>query len=470
MSIRLLAGDCRDVLATLPANSVQCVVTSPPYYGLRDYGTATWSGGDAGCNHAPTGTDRGARDELPKPPAGWAERAQGYANGRYCTRCGARRIDAQLGLESSPDAYIATMVGVFREVRRVLRDDGTCWVNMGDSYAGGYSGRAADGTYYIPKTARSGDGHVGDPFWSYQGVTPTRTVPGLKPKDLLMMPARLALALQADGWWLRSDIIWHKPNPMPESCRDRPTSAHEHVFLLTKRARYFYDSAAIAEPATNGERFHGAYDGGGPNERTSVSNGRDRLSNTTATRSCRNVWTIATHAYPQAHFATFPPELAERCIKAGTSERGCCAQCGAPWVREVASTGVTNDRDRSNKCDWIEGVTEGGNASGIRSLSGATYKPQRGPTGTWLPSCACDAGEPVPCTVLDPFAGAGTTLLVADRLQRHAIGIDLNVAYTQMAMERVRADAPLFVDINAGPVPEHPVETQIADLFAEAAE
>jgi DNA modification methylase len=366
------------------------------------------------------------------------------------------------------------MVAVFREVRRVLRPDGTCWVNMGDSYASGV-GMARDQPYqrHAPqksglwKGTRSEKRDIGN-----NGVV--KDGAGLKPKDLLLMPARLALALQADGWWVRSDIIWHKPNPMPESVTDRPTSAHEHVFLITKSNRYYYDADAVREEQSEGtiERFG---NGGAPRKPGIKQGGSDRktLSFDESTpeailpngRSCRNVWTIATAPYSQAHFATYPPALAERCIKAGTSERGCCSQCGKPWQRITErSVAFTSGSGKAGN------VPDGKHAGAAQALSGE-YDIRMGPsvastTTGWR--AGCDHGAPVvPCTVLDPFAGAGTTLLVADRLQRDAIGVELNVAYTEMAMERVRADAPLLHEM--GPVPEHPVETEIADLFAEAA-
>ena len=213
-----------------------------------------------------------------------------------------------------------------------MRPDATCWVNMGDSYAGNTE---SNGRSHNVNAGASGNrAGAGE---RKQGIRV-----GAKPKDLLMMPARLALALQADGWWLRSDIIWHKPNPMPESVTDRPTSAHEHVFLLTKSARYFYDADAVREPQTEGtiERFA---NGNAPRKPGIKQGGSDRktASFDASTpdailpngRNLRNVWTIATAPYSEAHFATFPPALAERCIKAGTSERGCCSQCGKPWVR-----------------------------------------------------------------------------------------------------------------------------------------
>ena len=290
-----------------------------------------------------------------------------------------------MGLEATPDEYIAAMVAVFREVRRVLRPDGTCWVNMGDSYATSSAERLATQSGAAQRPCRDNT------------TLPPKAVPqGLKPKDLLLMPARLALALQADGWWVRSDIIWAKPNPMPESVTDRPTSAHEHVFLLTRSARYYYDAEAVREEAIN-EGHVVSYDGtqkntGHQNRTYPGCKPRDIL---VSGRNLRNVWSLATEAFPGAHFATYPTELAARCVKAGT-------------------------------------------------------KP----------------GD----MILDPFAGAGTTLLVADRLQRHAIGIELNADYAAMAEARIASDSPLFVDYGDAPVPEPPEDARMADLFAWAAD
>lgn len=330
MSTRILTGDCREVLKTLPDASVHCCVTSPPYFGLRDYGVA-----------------------------------------------------GQIGLEPTPDEFVAELVAVFQEVRRVLRDDGTLWLNLGDSYSG-----------HNPTGFRPGNETKNGGASNKNGVG---RIDGLKPKDLIGIPWRVAFALQADGWYLRSDIIWHKPNPMPESVTDRPTSAHEHIFLLSKSARYFYDSEAVKEAAVAadlGEMDGGsqrARDGsnanGGRNYRTDKQRGHGRrhagfngrwdampkAEQQALGRNLRNVWTVATQPYSDAHFATFPPALIEPCIKAGC------------------------------------------------------------PTGG---------------VVLDPFGGAGTTGMVADRLGRNAILIELNPAYAAMTSNRIEDDAGMFATVN----------------------
>lgn len=315
MTVTVIEGDSRAVLATLPEASVQCCVTSPPYFGLRDYGHA-----------------------------------------------------GQIGLESTPDAYVAELVALFREVRRVLMDDGTLWLNLGDSYYNYRPGSYDDNRGHSFGASRE-DGKRGmpsDPSTNKRGTV----INGLKEKDLIGIPWRVAFALQADGWYLRSDIIWHKPNPMPESVTDRPTKAHEYVFLLTKSARYYYDAAAIAEEGVDPNRQRNDRIGGanGHTVRHSVGG----VMGATVKRNARTVWAITTQPFSGAHFATMPPELAERCIRAG-SRRG-------------------------------------------------------------------DA-------VLDPFGGAGTTGLVADRLGRYATLIELNPAYAELARQRITGDSPLFAEL-----------------------
>jgi DNA modification methylase len=326
--LQILTGDCRDILPTLPAESVQCCVTSPPYWGLRDYGTAQWEGGEAGCDHRVDRTNNrkmmNGRGEPSNSCLSWTERDATPTNGD-CPKCGARRIDSQLGLEATPEEYIANMVAVFREVWRVLRDDGTLWVNLGDSYAQGASTRGLRGEEETKEKAifrQNGQHHGG---WETRAYRAANTaVSGLKPKDLCMMPARLAMALQADGWYLRSEIVWHKPNPMPESVTDRPTKAHEMIYLLAKQERYFYDAEAIREPAEYGFCEGGFRGNGQYNNNLSFNNSSDIKCGTITRgnggyRNKRSVWTIATQPYAQAHFATFPEEIPKLCILAGSN-------------------------------------------------------------------------------------------------------------------------------------------------------
>ena len=263
----------------------------------------------------------------------------------------------------------------------------------------------------------------------------------LKEKDLIGMPWRLAFALQADGWYLRSDIIWHKPNPMPESVTDRPTKSHEYVFLLSKSARYYYDAEAIKEPGAESDRER-ADQIGGANGHT-VRHSPGSIMGSSPTRNRRTVWTIATQPFPEAHFATFPEALVEPCIRAGTSERGCCPECGAPWVRVV---------ERSKT--FQSGSGKSGNPiAGKQDLSASdtnsTPDVRMGPvvhteTTGWRPTCD-HGGEPVPCVVMDPFGGAGTVGLVAAKLGREYLLIELKPEYVEMSERRVRDEMPLFV-------------------------
>lgn len=269
-------GDCLQSLRAIPEQSVHCCVTSPPYFGLRDYG-----------------------------------------------------VDGQIGLEQTPDQYIAKLVEVFREVRRVLADDGTLWLNIGDSYAA--NGRSGLNTGWAERTKEyAGGGHRAEPS-RHRGEK--RVPDGLKQKDLIGIPWMLAFALRSDGWYLRQDIIWHKPNPMPESVRDRCTKAHEYIFLLSKSEKYYFDSEAIKEPAVGGlpgnkkHKHQQAYEAGDDRLRTKAGL-TDYCARVAAdpslaeTRNRRSVWTVATQPYKGAHFATFPPALIKPCILAGCPAGG----------------------------------------------------------------------------------------------------------------------------------------------------
>jgi DNA modification methylase len=299
-------GDCLDVLKTLPSESVNCCITSPPYYGLRDYGTAIYEGGNIDCEHSISGWSDNLKPDCDRPERDGTKR-------QFCLKCGAKRIDDQIGLEESPEIYVEKMVAVFREVKRILRDDGTVWLNLGDSYCG--SGGA--GNQF---------GQLDSGLKKYKQAGTPKEI-GLKPKDLIGIPWRVAFALQADGWYLRQDIIWHKPNPMPESVTDRCTKAHEYIFLMSKNPNYYLDNKAIQEPCTTQEGRPSAivrdrvY---GYNSKQAAL-GRARGGEETpepATRNKRSVWSVTVKPYKEAHFATFPKELIEPCVLAGCPKDG----------------------------------------------------------------------------------------------------------------------------------------------------
>jgi DNA modification methylase len=309
-------GDCREIMRRWAVEGVrvQTCVTSPPYFGLRDYGTAKWEGGDPACQHV------GIEARTVSGGAGkqYSNAGSNRVFSGNCA-CGAKRVDEQIGLEQTPDEYVAKMVEVFRCVRDVLADDGTVWLNLGDSYAGGSaSGEKRPG-------AGRADGIVDDR--AQRNRNGLGRVDGLKPKDLIGIPWRVAFALQADGWYLRQDIIWHKPNPMPESVRDRCTKAHEYIFLLSKNERYFYDVEAVKEksatpPHKPGNKLH-ENKVSGPNDRGGNSQwetSMDKVWGADGKRNRRSVWTVTTKPYKGAHFATFPPDLIEPCVLAGSQK------------------------------------------------------------------------------------------------------------------------------------------------------
>jgi hypothetical protein len=263
-----------------------------------------------------------------------------------------------------------------------------------------------------------------------------------KPKDALGIPWRVAFALQEDGWWLRSDIIWAKPNPMPESVTDRPTKSHEYIFLLTKAERYYYDAEAIAEVGAQRENFGNSGYKGDNNEGRNDNGRRDMTPR--ATRNRRSVWTVATSPYPGAHFATYPPKLVEPCILAGSSARGRCPVCGAPWERETEVSYSPTEKTRGKPGSGTFQERGAGQKSGgwndYPSLSKHTE------TLGWRPTCSHDA-EPVPCLILDPFCGSGTTGAVAVEQGRDFVGLELNPEYIALAMERLQVQPRLMGDV-----------------------
>ena len=492
-------GDLFDVLPTLPAQSVHCVVTSPPYWGLRDYG-----------------------------------------------------VEGQLGLEPTPEAYVARMVEAFAEVHRVLRDDGTLWLNMGDAYAASGKGGGGGSIDEAYGTVRVGSQHRGAPS-------------GYKPKDLVGVPWMLAFALRSWGWYLRAEIVWAKGvsfcdayagSVMPESVQDRPTRSHEQVFLLTKKPRYFYDAEAVRETALSDPHAPGNKATGRLSE-DGVSKHPDKLIGD-GSRNLRTVWTISPKPFTEAHFATFPPDLVVPCIKAGTSEKGVCAVCGAPWRRIVEKEPIPEDVRADFEAARQRSAEDHGRGDGFTTRR-PNFQRGRGPT-TWEPTCVChalgfepddfeivespmsdggaidptrltgrkglnrervenegtrpmtryeqrryaeqlkastaraemecEAGEtafahyvrtdrsgarpippdllnawidrgwlwrvdppamppapdPIPATVLDPFSGAGTVGTVCAGLHRQYLGIEINPSYIEIAKRRIAAVAPLFTD------------------------
>lgn len=308
LTAQVLVGDNRQTIKQIADKSIQTVVTSPPYFGLRDYGTGTWIGGDDNCSHR---RDTKRSDKTITGHKNF-DSMLGVGDAIYkeeCLRCGAKREDLQIGLETTPEAFIEELCKVFDEVWRVLKDDGTLWVNLGDSYAGSGKGPAGN----IGKDSDAGQAR------HLEGKHSAIVPDGLKPKDLIGIPWRFAFAMQERGWYLRQDIIWHKPNPMPESVTDRCTKSHEYIFLLTKNPRYYFDHESIKMPVKQDwgtrDRTNGKYH----NEGTGLQP-HSGLEKSYEMANKRSVWSITTSRYKDAHFATYPPELVEPCILAGSKE------------------------------------------------------------------------------------------------------------------------------------------------------
>ncbi|MFZ5632277.1 MAG: DNA-methyltransferase [Bacillota bacterium] len=315
MHYRFFLGDAKDVLSTLQAESVDCIVTSPPYWNLRDYGTATWEGGDPDCDHRVRKEPMIVTSTLGGGKSTVGHQQEGF--NCVCQRCGALRFDRQIGIEPTPELYVSRVVDVFREARRVLKSAGTFWLVIDDSYArnGGTPGGGNRELLHLEgkqhrmcKVPYGGD---------------------LKPKDLLGLPWMVAFALRADGWYLRADIIWEKPNCLPESVVDRPTRSHEYVFLFSKSERYYYDIDAIREPyaedslarVKRGRSKKHKYADGGPGNQTISRDLTNACSNPKG-RNKRTVWTVETQPFDDDHFAVYPPNLIKPCILAGCPPGG----------------------------------------------------------------------------------------------------------------------------------------------------
>ncbi len=413
---RIEHGDCREVLAGLAPGSVHVVVTSPPYWGLRDYGL---------------------------PASVWADGWEGV-----------------LGLEPTPSMYVRHLVEVFRQVRRVLHSEGTLWLNLGDTYV---SAACGDEKRHRSSTLTGGNKHrvaqrasQRDHDWQRE-----RDFEGLPTKSLVGIPWRVAFALQEDGWLLRAEIIWHKPNPMPESVNDRPSRAHEHLFLLTQEPHYYYDAYAIREAGSaktltvNTQPWKG----------TGVESAGEKVNRWMAGqggryhaegRNARTVWSIAAEPLPEAHFAAFPAELPTRCIRAGTSDKGCCPLCGRQWRRKLEALRRATRPGRHNLLD----------ASSLANRDPRRHVTQFRTVG-WEPACDCNIGcieepsNPIPATVLDPFCGSARTGVAARRLGRDFIGIDLSPEYCRMARAQIGRALEEGV---GGPVPDVPGQLLFAGM------
>lgn len=451
-------GHALDVLKQTPGDSISMCCTSPPYYGQRDYGLppVMW-GGDRNCKHewavsppAPTKTARVGSDNYAKHP-NMARTQNGKLAGQFCRLCGAWR--GCLGLEPlhdcsawargerpCPACYVCHIRTIWEQVGRVLHPSGTVFLNIGDSYSGS-GGR-------LPHHANKG---LSGSTEKGSGI-PTPVPPGLKQKDLMMMPARVAMALQADGWWLRSEISWVKANPLPESVRDRPTSATEKIYLLAKSSRYFYDADAVRTPHKDTSVSRYQYGHSPPDDPTGKVAAAARTGAFSSERmgnfvdpkgaNMRNYVMLASEAFPGAHFATFPTKIPEVAILAGTSEKGVCAKCYAPWERVTCSTSPHGSWDEERDSGEESALQRGHRITKCKDATG----PMRETVG-WQPTCECSQDEATPAMVLDPFGGAMTTALVAARLGRNSIMIELSDEYIGMGVRRLQDDMPLLNQI-----------------------
>ncbi len=480
--------NCCSTHIPLKDKSVHCVPTSPPYFGHRDYGLSPqiW-GGWAECRHVweeeerKHSQDRGGNygKGMQLTNVGTTN-TEGLVVGQFCQRCSAWR--GSLGNEPTMEMYIAHMVEIGREIWRVLKDDGIFWLNLGDSYASsGQKQLGRNDAGRRSETFSSGGGNKdgsGNP--GKQGVINIQS--GLKPKQLMGIPWRVAMDLQDDGWYLRRDVIWSKANPMPESVTDRPTTSHEYVFIFTKKARYFYDNVAVRESEAAHSGNAGTFARNGavgkhviPGQ-SAAEHRPDRGDRVPAGRNLRSVWTVATESYPGAHFATWPKKLVAPMIKASTSQRGVCGECGSQWERVIESKRVSNEKQSANNKMQSEAVfARGGNQAnkgraGDYTIKTLGYRPtctcyrtrnkkkrdRQDLTGAWLRRITRGNAPTVPAIVLDPFCGSGTTGEVARQLGSQFIGLDLSAEYlVKNALPRAEgktsaaalAELPLFAGL-----------------------
>jgi len=410
----ILQGDALTKLKELPEKSINMCMTSPPYWALRDYGTANWEGGDEKCDHK---IPDGEKD--PKNKNNTSHNVRFIRD--VCYKCGAKRIDKQLGLEPTFEQYISNLCDIFDGVKRVLRDDGTCWVNLGDTYNAGRNGGHAGGKIAFGKIENNLEAYP-----KQSGVN----VEGMSAKCLTMIPQRFAIEMINRGWILRNTIIWHKPNCMPCSAKDRFTVDFEYVFLFSKKKKYYFEQQ-LEKTITKDSNVR-------DRDTTKLNNtpGRTRMGGLTKNdydlKNKRTVWRICPKPFKEAHFAVYPEELCETPIKAGCPEF-VCKKCGMPKILEIEYSGGTIGKgwhDHSN--DMKEGMLQ--SVGGLDSQGEQPYKRE---IKGYKPTCNCNAGF-TGGIVLDPFFGAGTTGLVALKQNKNYIGIELNPEYIEIAEKRLK--------------------------------
>jgi DNA modification methylase len=458
---KIIAGHCLDTLRSLPKESVQVCVTSPPYFGLRNYGTnpQVW-GGVAGCDHSWGEEQPGQRQrwgdpetlsEKQKSNKGAADNVAALERkaGRFCQKCGA--WFGELGGESDPLLYIAHLVDVFREVRRVLRPDGVLFLNLGDSMCSNGGSHTTHGKNTALKGTKV---HIQN---ETRGPAPNGC---FKAKDRMLIPHRTAIALQEDGWYVRMDVVWRKITGMPSSVQDNVSPIHEYIFILTRQERYFWDRYAVLQPyasSTEAEkrrtytgRSQKDYDGNGVQDTHEVGKRIVASLEENDGANLKSVWYFGTPNFLASkygvtdaeHFASYPPELPTICILAATSEYGACKNCGAPYKRLVEQESVSTRNPQSKKYAQIDGNENGTVHRDVESLAHRSIAVNH--YHGWQKTCKCETSLVRPCVCLDPFGGTGTTGAVAVRLGRDAILCELGDGSVRIAQARVKSEAGLF--------------------------